>query len=128
MLDQERDHSKTLGTINVLGIDALRMFPGNYPRKYSLIYISSGNVPKIQSKFSPSTVQWYVQGFVKEEVFCFRYPYFYFWHEEITSTASQQTSTASQLNKDLNKVPLLLQNLGWSTDISKPIRSIMQES
>ena len=28
MLDQERDHSKTLGTINVLGIDALRMFQG----------------------------------------------------------------------------------------------------
>ena len=83
MLDQERDHSKTLGTINVLGIDALRMFPGNYPRKYSLIYISSGNVPKIQSKFSPSTVQWYVQGFVKEEVFCFRYPYFFLDKERV---------------------------------------------
>ena len=49
-----------------------------------------------------------MQGFVKEEVFCFRYPYFYFQHGESTSTASQQTSTASQLSKDLNKVPLLL--------------------
>ena len=45
------------------------------------------------------------QGFVKEEVFCFRYPYFYFKHGESTSKASQQTSTASQLSKDLNKVP-----------------------
>ena len=34
---------------------------------------------------------------------------------ESTSTASQQTSTASQLNKDLNKVPLLLQDLGSTT-------------
>ena len=50
------------------------------------------------------------QGFVKE-VFCFRYPYFYFQHGESTFTASQQSSTASQLSKDLNKVPLLLQNL-----------------
>ena len=52
------------------------------------------------------------QGFVKGEVFCFRYPYFYFQHGESTSTASQQSSTASQLSKDLNTVPLLLQNLG----------------
>ena len=51
------------------------------------------------------------QGFVKGEVFCFRYPYFYFQNEESTSSASQQTSTASHLSKDL-KVPLLLQNLG----------------
>ena len=58
------------------------------------------------------------QGFVKGEVFCFRYPYFYFWHGESTSTASHQTFAASQLSKDLNKVPLHLQNLGsaiaWS--------------
>ena len=32
-----------------------------------------------------------------------------------TSTASQQTYTASQLSKDLNKVPLLLQNLESNT-------------
>ena len=52
------------------------------------------------------------QGFVKGEVFCFRYPDFYFRHGESTATASQQTFTASQRSKDLNKVPLLLQNLG----------------
>ena len=55
--------------------------------------------------------------------------YFYLWevlnfwpsinfnsirHGESTSTASKQTYTASQLSKDLNKVPLLLQNLGCS--------------
>ena len=45
------------------------------------------------------------QGFVKGEVFCFRYPDFYFLHGE-------SASTASQISKDLNKVPLLLQNLG----------------
>ena len=56
------------------------------------------------------------QGFVKGEVFCFRYPYFYFWHGdgESTSTASQKTSTSSQLSEDLNKVSLLLQNLGFN--------------
>ena len=45
------------------------------------------------------------QGFVKVVVFCFRYPYFYFRHGE-------SASTASQLSKNLNRVPLLLQNLG----------------
>ena len=44
------------------------------------------------------------QGFVKVVVFCFRYPYLYFRHGE-------SASTASQLSKDLNRVPLLLQNL-----------------
>ena len=60
-------------------------------------------------------VQYVPQGFVKGEVFCFRYPYFYFRYGESTCTASQQSSTASQLSKDLNKVPLLLQNLGLFT-------------
>ena len=48
---------------------------------------------------------------------CFRYPYFYFRHGESTSTASQLTSPASQKSKDLDKVPLLLQDLDkypWS--------------
>ena len=54
---------------------------------------------------------YFYQGFVKGEVFCFRYPYFYFRHGESSSTASQQTSTASQISKEINKVPLLLQNL-----------------
>ena len=63
-----------------------------------------------------------VQGFVKGEVFCFIYPYFYFRHVESTSTASQKTSTASQLSKEINKVSLLLQNLEavfcfWSCDV-----------
>ena len=54
-------------------------------------------------------------GFVKGETFCFRYPYFYFRHGESTSIVSQQTYAASQLSKDLNKVPLLLQNLESNT-------------
>ena len=65
-------------------------------------------------------------GFVKGEVFCFRYLDFYFWHGESISTASQLTSTASQKSQDLNKVPLLLQNLvckslGIWDGIVKPI-------
>ena len=48
------------------------------------------------------------QRFVKGEVFCFRYPYFHFQH-------GKSTSTASQLSTDLNKVPLLLQNLELAT-------------
>ena len=52
-----------------------------------------------------------IQGFVKGEVFCFRYLLFYFRHGESTFTASQLTSSASQKSKDLNKVPLLLQYL-----------------
>ena len=43
---------------------------------------------------------YFTQGFVKGEVLCFRYPYFYFWLWD-------SSSTASQLSKDLNKVPLL---------------------
>ena len=53
------------------------------------------------------------QGLVKGAKLCFRNPYFYFWHGESTSTASQLTSPASQKSKDLNKVLLLLQELGW---------------
>ena len=51
------------------------------------------------------------QGFVKGEVFCFRRADFYFRYGESISAASQQISTASQLSKEINKVPLLLQNL-----------------
>ena len=51
------------------------------------------------------------QGLVKGEILCFINPYFYFRHEESTSTTSQLTSPASQKSKDLNKVPLLLQDL-----------------
>ena len=52
------------------------------------------------------------QGLVKGAILCFRNLYFYFWHGESTSTASQLTSPASQKSKDLNKVLLLLQDLG----------------
>ena len=51
------------------------------------------------------------QGLVKGAKLCLRNPYFYFRHGESTSTASQLTSPASQKSKDLNKVPLLLQDL-----------------
>ena len=62
---------------------------------------------------TPQKNQGWVQGLVKGVILCFRNLYFYFWHGESTSTASQLTSPASQKSKDLNKVPLLLQNLGW---------------
>ena len=55
---------------------------------------------------------WCDQGLVKGAILCFRNPYFYFWHGESTSTASQLTSPASQKSKDLNKVSHLLQDLG----------------
>ena len=42
--------------------------------------------------------------------------YFYFQHGESTSIASQLTSPASQKSKDLNKVSLLLQDLGSNSD------------
>ena len=47
----------------------------------------------------------------------FQKPYFYFLNGEITSTASQLTSPASQKSKDLNKVLLLLQDLGLDSVI-----------
>ena len=51
------------------------------------------------------------QGLVKGVILCFRNLYFYFRHGDSTSTTSQLTSPASQKSKDLNKVPLLLQDL-----------------
>ena len=59
-------------------------------------------------------VSW-LQGLVKGAILCFRNLYFYFRHGESTSTASQLTSSASQKSKDLNKVSLLLQDLGQSS-------------
>ena len=50
------------------------------------------------------------QGLVKGAKLCFRNPYFYFRHGESTSRACQLTSPVSQKSKDLNKVPLLLQD------------------
>ena len=61
------------------------------------------------------------QGLVKGAILCFRNLYFHFQHGEGTSTASQLTSPASQKSKDLNKVPLLLQDLAlhtYSLDLS----------
>ena len=56
----------------------------------------------------------FYQGLVKGAILCFRNPNFYFRHGESISTASQLTFPASQKSKDLNKVPLLLQDLGNS--------------
>ena len=53
------------------------------------------------------------QGYVKGAILFIRNLYFYFRHGESTSTASQLTFPASQKSKDLNKVPLLLQDLDW---------------
>ena len=55
------------------------------------------------------------QGLVKGAILCFKNLYFYFRHGESTSTASQLTSPASQKSKNLNKVPLLLQDLDVSS-------------
>ena len=55
------------------------------------------------------------QGLVKGAILCFRNLSFYFRHGERASTASQLTSPASQKSKDLNKVSLLLQDLGQSS-------------
>ena len=52
------------------------------------------------------------QGLVKGAILCFRNPYFYFRQGDSTSTASQLTSPASQRSKVLNKVLLILQDLG----------------
>ena len=52
------------------------------------------------------------QGLVKGAKLCFRYPYFYFRYGE-------SSSTASQLSKEINKVPLLLQNLGSTFPFQK---------
>ena len=55
---------------------------------------------------------------VKGAMLCFWNLYFYFWHGESTSTASQLASPASQKSKDFNKVPLLLQDLGcWMNEM-----------
>ena len=62
-------------------------------------------------KWKENNIFWLNQGFVKREIFCFRYLDSYFRHGEITFTASQLTSPASQKSKDLNKVLLLLQDL-----------------
>ena len=62
------------------------------------------NPPKIH-------ITYYDQGLVKGAILCFRNLNFYFQHGESTSTSSQLTSPASQKSKDLNKVPLLLQDL-----------------
>ena len=54
----------------------------------------------------------------------FRYPYFYFRHGESTSTASQLTSPASQKSKDLNKVSLLLQDLGHTGELGSRLDTL----
>ena len=59
-----------------------------------------------------------MQGLVKGAKLCFRYPYFYFWHGESTSTASQKS-------KDLNKVPLLLQDLACKNISEIPFPSLI---
>ena len=53
-----------------------------------------------------------IQGLVKGEKFCFRNLDFYFRQGETTFTANQFASPAIQKSKDLNKVLLLLQDLG----------------
>ena len=63
-------------------------------------------------KGSPKTRLRLDQGLVKGAKPCFRNPFFYFRHGESTSTASQLTSPVSQKCKELNKVSLLLQDLG----------------
>ena len=66
----------------------------------------------MQTKQGQNLLIGLTQGLVKGAILNFRNPYFYFRHGESSSTASQLTSPASQKSKDLNKVSLLLQDLG----------------
>ena len=61
--------------------------------------------------FKKVVINRYVQGFVKGEKF-FSEVLTFIFDLESTSTASQFTFPASQKSKDLNKVSLLLQDLG----------------
>ena len=67
------------------------------------------------------------QSLVKGAILCFRKLYFYFQHGESTSTASQLTFPASQKSKDLNKVPLLLQDLGPTLRVQRLSDVLMSE-
>ena len=74
---------------------------------------------KWMENFQKDHPHWYTsqptasgQGLVKGAILCFRNPYLYFRHGESTSTASKLTSPASHKRKDLNKVLLLLQDIG----------------
>ena len=71
---------------------------------------------------------WSSQGLVKGVILCFRKLYFYFQHGETTSTASQLPSPASQNSKNLNKVPLLLQDLGSTMKIPHPLMARQKSS
>ena len=64
-----------------------------------------GEVRNILNTPSFSKEEW-TQDLVKGVILCFRNLYFCFWHGE-------NTSTASQLSKEINKVPHLLQNLDY---------------
>ena len=74
-------------------------------------------MPKVNGDIKPQKIilhcHCWNQGLVKGAKLCFRNPYFYFQHGESTSTASLLTSPASQKSKDLNKILLLLQELGF---------------
>ena len=72
-----------------------------------------------QVKITDRKRERFTQGLVKGAVFCQSNPYFCFWHGESTSTASQLSSPASQKSKDLNKVSLLLQDLGFTFNYGK---------
>ena len=67
------------------------------------------------------TCTFWVKRFVTGDVLCFRYLDFYFRHWESTSITRQLTSPASNKSQDLNKVPLLLQNLSPHKSITSPL-------
>ena len=73
------------------------------------------DLSQLKDAFKKETQGMHYPRSCKGAILCFRNPYFYFWHGESTSTASQLTSPASQKSKDLNKVSLLLQDLGLMT-------------
>ena len=75
---------------------------------WTIIWILSlmSNTSKRKQKFVLKLYHYCDQGLVKGAILCFRNLYFYFWHGE-------NTSTASQLSKEINKVPHLLQNLDY---------------
>ena len=77
---------------------------GLVSEKYYFLYYIFLTFPK-RSKVKSQKKQSSAQGLLKGEKFCFKYSVFYFWHGESSSTASQKS-------QDINKVSLLLKDLG----------------
>ena len=79
------------------------------------------NLHNCFSIYSKTNRKCQTQGLVKGAILCFRNPYFYFWHGESTSTASQLTSPASQKSKDLTRPCLEASKKYQPSNLKMPI-------